>query len=50
MNEEPGRRPVRVRDSETLRCCLCGAATRSGIFIRRNPDDVAYPYVSDDES
>lgn len=34
---EAVRRPVQVRDSPLLPCCLCLKPTIMGIFIRRSP-------------
>jgi len=41
--EHPGRVPHRVIDADQEFCCLCGAVTSQGIYIRRNPADVPYP-------
>lgn len=35
--ENGGRIPVVMRNAEAEVCCRCGANTRSGIYIRRDP-------------
>lgn len=47
--ERPGRRPVRLREPDLERCCLCGAATRSGIYMRLDPNVVPYPRRENDD-
>jgi hypothetical protein len=39
----PGRVPVRVRCTEPEKCCVCGDPTTDGIYIRADPESVAYP-------
>lgn len=34
---EPDRPAVRVKDFSGQPCCLCGALTNSGIFVREDP-------------
>lgn len=36
------RKPARVDDAALASCCFCSAPTISGIFVRRDPDDVPY--------
>ncbi|MGN2634653.1 hypothetical protein ACTD5D_00350 [Nocardia takedensis] len=43
----PGRDPFALRNPDTERCCLCGAATTSGIYIRIDPSTVAHPTLED---
>lgn len=35
--QEGKRQPIRMREPEEERCYACGQATRSGIYVRRNP-------------
>jgi hypothetical protein len=35
--QEPGRKPVRVREPEEETCCFCGKPTTDGIFYRFDP-------------
>jgi len=37
-NNEPGRRPVQVKDYHERPCCYCGKPSTSGIFVRENPE------------
>jgi hypothetical protein len=41
--ENPGRKPVRVIDGDTERCCHCGTLTTNGIYTRVDPTTVAFP-------
>ena len=34
--------PTRFIPPETEICCYCGVETNSGIYIRNNPDNVAF--------
>jgi hypothetical protein len=41
---QPGRVPVRVREpGNRARCCYCGKATASGIFVRDEPTTPTHP-------
>ena len=42
-NANPGRTPICVVNAGTDKCCLCGAETTAGIFIRRDPTTVTFP-------
>lgn len=35
--------PTRLREPEPETCAFCGAATRSGIYVRANPQMVPHP-------
>lgn len=37
------REPVRMKNADEEKCCLCGDTTHSGIYIRVNPARVAHP-------
>lgn len=37
------RRPVRVIDPDEERCAYCGEATKSGIYVRDDPQSVPFP-------
>ncbi len=39
----PGRTPVRFLEPESETCCACGALTKSGIYIRRDPRSCLHP-------
>lgn len=39
---EPGREPARMVNAEPETCCVCGDATRAGIYYRANPDVMGY--------
>jgi hypothetical protein len=39
----PGATPCKLIEPALETCCLCGAATRSGIYIRRDPAEVPFP-------
>lgn len=41
--EGPDREPVRRIDPDLERCAWCGQSTRSGIYVRVDPDTVPYP-------
>ena len=32
--------PVRLKDPDPERCCFCTKQTRSGIYLRKNPNHV----------
>lgn len=40
---EPGREPARLREPDAETCCVCGAPTREGIYVRIDPDSIAHP-------
>jgi hypothetical protein len=35
---EPKREPVRLINAEEEKCCFCGSLTKSGIYVRENPN------------
>lgn len=37
---EPGREPVRLIDRTREICCLCGHFTKSGIWYRKDPQEM----------
>lgn len=37
--KNPGRCAVRLKITKMAECCLCGEDTRSGIYVRIDPDD-----------
>ncbi len=37
----PGRDPVRIVEATKEVCCLCGADTQSGIWVRANPANMS---------
>lgn len=45
--ENPDRVPVRLIHPERERCCMCGKATTSGIYVRKHPATVPYPTEED---
>lgn len=45
----PDRVPVRVFDAELETCHSCGRYTTSGIYIRANPANQAYPTFREDD-
>ena len=49
MLENPAREAVRLTMPTLEQCCTCGFATRSGIYIRRDPATVAYPTMDEDD-
>ena len=36
----PDREPVRVKNAQTEPCCYCGNETFSGIYVRKDPDEL----------
>lgn len=40
---QPGRRPYRMINPNTERCCYCGLSTTSGIYVRERLDAVPFP-------
>lgn len=40
---EPERLPCRLVDPDRELCAICGAETRSGIFVRMDPAVANYP-------
>lgn len=46
--EHPDRVAARVVTGELETCAVCGNQTRSGIYVRRHPSEVAFP-AKDDE-
>jgi len=47
--ENPVREAVRLTRPVLEQCCTCGFATRSGIYIRRDPAAVPYPTMDEDD-
>ena len=41
--QEPDRYPTRLKSPAKERCAFCGADTRSGIYVRRDPNTVPFP-------
>ena len=37
MHGQPGRTPIRVKDSPLEPCCFCEEETDAGIFVRIDP-------------
>lgn len=44
--ENPGRKPVTLRDPEPETCSTCGNETVDGIYVRKDPKTVPYPAPS----
>jgi len=42
--EFPNRLPHRLVDRQVVNCCNCGGETVSGIWVRRDPKTVAFPW------
>ena len=38
-----GFEPTRLKAPEKETCCVCGAETKDGIYVRLNPNIVKYP-------
>lgn len=47
--ESPGRDPVRLKEPDIERCCVCGTITSSGIYVRRDPRMVPFPRKDPDD-
>jgi hypothetical protein len=43
LKMHPYKIPVRLMQPEQERCSRCGVMTRSGIYFRAHPDEVAFP-------
>lgn len=43
--EHPGDRGNALSPAEPETCCKCGVETRSGIYIRIDPETVAHPTI-----
>ena len=39
--KEPIREPVHIMHGEIEICCFCGKETRSGIYVRYNPEELS---------
>lgn len=44
--DRPARRII-AGYRATEKCCYCGGATTSGIYVRENPDTVPHPTLED---
>ncbi len=42
-DHQPGRVPVRLRAANAETCAYCARPTRSGIYVRANPNQTPHP-------
>ena len=50
MRDNPGRQPIVLKEPDTEKCVSCGIQTRSGVYIRIDPEFAKYPSLTKDEA